>query len=271
MAPRPANGDPVRGIALLRDLDRVEPHAADRRGDAAAFVERRLPPAASRDVRRRPISRRPMPPASSSAVQVNSTSRRRPGIGSLAGSRPAARAASAEEPDDAELHRDHALHVDGAAAVDVAVDEIGRERVVGPAVRRRRDDVEMRQEQERLATGPIATQPGMDRSASRERLRLISGSRPASRRMSPMCRAATSSWSGASGGGGLIDGIRIRSRSVATSRSVASSQAAWSSSRDGAPRFVVTTRPPASQAIDDAERRSPPSTTATTISTSRRP
>ena len=35
------------------------------------------------------------PPASSSAVQVNSTSRRRPGIGSLAGSRPAARAASA--------------------------------------------------------------------------------------------------------------------------------------------------------------------------------
>lgn len=34
------------------------------------------------------------PPASSSAVQVNRTSRRRPGIGSWAGSRPAARAAS---------------------------------------------------------------------------------------------------------------------------------------------------------------------------------
>ena len=40
VAPRPADGDPVGGEALLGDLDRVEPPPGDRRRDAAALVER---------------------------------------------------------------------------------------------------------------------------------------------------------------------------------------------------------------------------------------
>ncbi len=108
-----------------------------------------------------------MPPASSSAVHVNRTSRRRPGD-RVARRIEAGRARlGREQPHDAELHRDHRLHVDRAAAVDVAVDEVGRERVVGPALGRGRDDVEMREQQERLAAGAVAAQPGVDRATSR--------------------------------------------------------------------------------------------------------
>ena len=39
MAPRPADGDPVRGEPLLGDLDRVQPAAGDRGRDPAALVE----------------------------------------------------------------------------------------------------------------------------------------------------------------------------------------------------------------------------------------
>ena len=72
--------------------------------------------------------------------------------------------------DDAQLERDHALHVDRAAAVDVAVGDIGGERVVGPAIRRRRHDVEMGQQEERLATRPVAAQAGVDGAATRDGL-----------------------------------------------------------------------------------------------------
>ena len=40
MAPRAADGDPVGGIALLGDLDRVQAPAGDGHGDAAALVDR---------------------------------------------------------------------------------------------------------------------------------------------------------------------------------------------------------------------------------------
>jgi hypothetical protein len=49
-----------------------------------------------------------------------------------------------EEADDLELHRDLVLHVQRATAVQPAVRDVAREGVVGPAVERRRDDVEVR-------------------------------------------------------------------------------------------------------------------------------
>jgi hypothetical protein len=75
-----------------------------------------------------------------------------------------------EEPYDRELHRERALHVDRAAPPDVAVGDITAERIVGPALRRGRDDVEMGQEEQRLATGAVAAQPRADGSAAGERL-----------------------------------------------------------------------------------------------------
>ena len=39
-----------------------------------------------------------------------------------------------------------------------------------PALRRRGHDVEVRQEQERLAAGPVAAQAGVDRAATRDGL-----------------------------------------------------------------------------------------------------
>ena len=118
-----------------------------------------------------------------------------------------------EQAHDPELHRDHGLHVDRAAAVDVAVVEVGRERIVTPALGRRRHDIEMRQQEQRLAAGAVAAQPGVDGAASRRPARRsrVRGRPP--RAASRGARAMRVSPSGASGAGGLIDGIRIRSRS----------------------------------------------------------
>ena len=68
--------------------------------------------------------------------------------------------------DDAELQRDHALHVDRAAAPDVAVREVGRERLVGPALGRSRDDVEVREQQQRLAARAVAAEADVDGPAT---------------------------------------------------------------------------------------------------------
>jgi hypothetical protein len=61
------------------------------------------------------------------------------------------------------------LHVDRAAAPDVAVGDVAAERVVGPLLRRRRDHVEVREQQQRLAAGAVAAQPGGDRAATGDR------------------------------------------------------------------------------------------------------
>ena len=84
VAPRPMDVDPVRGEALLGDLDRVEPRAAHVDDDAAGLVDRRRRAQPVPGGRREP-ARAARPPASSSAVDVNRMSRRRPGIGSRAG------------------------------------------------------------------------------------------------------------------------------------------------------------------------------------------
>ena len=61
-----------------------------------------------------------------------------------------------DEPcEHAHLERDHALHVDGAAAVDIAVGDVRCERIVAPALGRA--DVEVGQEQQRIAAGADTT------------------------------------------------------------------------------------------------------------------
>ena len=97
-------------------------------------------------------------------------SRVRPGTGSDAGSRPAAPGLGREQPHDRQLHRDEVLHVDRAAAPDVAVGDVAGERVVGPPLRRRRHDVEMAEQQERLAAGPVAAEAGGHGAAARDGL-----------------------------------------------------------------------------------------------------
>ena len=127
-----------------------------------------------------------------------------------------------EQPNHRQLHRDHRLHVDRAAPVDVAVGDVGRERIVAPAIGRGRDDVEVRQQEERLAAGAVAAEPGEHAASAGYGFDDI-GSRPSAR--SSAARWLAASVSGPGGSGGLIDGMRIRSRSSATSSSCAADQA----------------------------------------------
>ena len=224
VAPRAADVDPVRREALLGDLDRVEPAAGDRHRHAAALVER-----AGRAQPLGPVLGDPARPGSAAGLLVGRA--REQDVAAQAGDRvarriEAGRAGLGDEPlDDAELHRDHVLHVDRAAAVDVAVGDVGRERVVGPALRRRRDDVEVRQQEERLAAGPVAAQPGVDRAAARHRLDDLRLAGPsAAQAVLEVARDAQSRRRARRVGGGLIDGIRMRSRRVSTSRSWAAAQ-----------------------------------------------
>ena len=109
----------------------------------------------------------------------------------------------------------------------------------------------------------------MDRPASGHRLE-----RPRARgrhlaSSAAMWRAATSSRSGASGAGGLIDGIRISSRSVSTSRSVGRRPGRRRRARATArPRPCVTGRS-RSRAIT-SPMTNPPNTSARTIAQQQR-
>ena len=162
--PGPADGDPVGGVALLRDLDRVQADARDRRGDAAALVE-----AAGRPQPLGPMLGDPLRAGEATGLLVGGAgeqdvapkSRDRVPRRVQAGRPGLAR----QQADDTELHRDHVLHVDRAAAVDVAVGDLGLEWIVAPAIGRRRHDVEVREQQERLAACAVAAQPHVDRPA----------------------------------------------------------------------------------------------------------
>ena len=136
VAPGARDVDPVRREALLRDLDRVQPLAADRHRHATALVDGagRLQPV--RPVRGDPASAvdRPRLLVGRAGEQdVAAQARDRIGRGIEAG-----RARLLDQPlDDAELERDHPLHVDRAATVDVAVGDVRRERVVASSDPRR--------------------------------------------------------------------------------------------------------------------------------------
>ena len=125
------------------------------------------PAARSQSGRSRAIHLAPAsPPASSSAAAVNSTSRRRPGIGSRAGSSPAARASATSRRMTPSSIAIRSFMSTAPRPYDVAAGDVGGERIVRPALRRRRDDVEVREQQDRLATGPVAAQPDVDRAAT---------------------------------------------------------------------------------------------------------
>ena len=165
MAPRAADVDPVRSEPLLGHHDRVEAHAA------ACTVTPphsfRAPAARSQSGRWTASQRAPsVAPASSSAAHVNSTSRRRPGIGSDRGVASRGPGFAGEALDDTELERDHALHVDRPTAVDVAVVDVRGERVVRPALRGGRDDVEVRHQQEGLIARALSSETDMHRAAT---------------------------------------------------------------------------------------------------------
>ena len=164
----------------------------------------------------------------------------------VAGRVQAGRARLGREPlDDAELQRDHALHVDRAAAVDVAVGEVGRERVVGPALGRRRHDVEVRQQQQRLAARPVAAQPDVDRAATGHGLDDLGPQARPRAGAGDVARRAQLAVGRGRVGGGLTDGIRMRSRSVSTSVSWAAAQSSAVTWLDG-PAATGVTRPNAS-------------------------
>src|SRR5699024_6565028 len=58
---------------------------------------------------------------------------------------------------DRQHHRVEVLHVDGSASVEIAVDDVGRDRVMAPVARLRGYDVEVAVNQQwRFAAGVIA-------------------------------------------------------------------------------------------------------------------
>ena len=195
MAPRPADGDAVGGEALLGDLDRVEPPAGDGRRHAAALVDR-----AGRPDPLGPVLGDPFRAGEAARLLVGRAGEQ--DVAPQARDRVAGRVETGrprlggEQPDDTELHRDHRLHVDRAATVDVAVVDVRRERIVRPALGRRRDDVEVRQEEERLAAGAVAAQAHVDRAATGFRFDDLRARGPSSARSAAMRRATRSSPSG---------------------------------------------------------------------------
>ena len=104
-----------------------------------------------------------------------------------------------EEPDHAELERDHVLHVDRAASVDVAVGDLPVERVVCPLVEWRRHHVEVRQQEERFAARAVAPEANVHGAATGDRLHdfgaqtnVIEGARDVPRR--PKLTVARRRW-----------------------------------------------------------------------------
>ncbi len=168
VAPRPADRDAIGGEALLGDLDRVEPAPGDGRRDAAAFVE-----GAGRPEPFGPVLGDPFRAGQATRLLVGRA--REEDIAAEPGDRVAGRIEAGRPrlggqlAHDAELHRDHRLHVDRAAPVDVAVADVGGERIVRPAFGGSRHDVEVRQEEQWIAAGAIAAQADVHRAATRVR------------------------------------------------------------------------------------------------------
>ena len=220
VAPRPADGDPVGGVALLGDLDRVEPPAGDRRRHAAALVERtgRAQPV-------RAVVDDPRGAGRPARLLVGRAGEQ--DVAAQAGDRVAGRVEAGgarpvgQQPDDARAPSRPCPSCrprrGRRRSRRRGRRRTGRASSAPPAPARRRG---AEQEQEGLAAGSVAAEAGVDRSHGRGPARRSPGARPASSRRPARCRAAISSPSGASGGGGLTERIRIRSRSVSTSRSV---------------------------------------------------
>ncbi len=135
VAPRAVDRDPVGLAALLGGHDRVEAAAGQVHGHAARLVER-----AGGQEHLGPVVHQPLDALRAACLLVGGA--REQDVAAEAGDRVAGRVeaggtgAPREQRHDHELHRDHRLHVHGAATPDVAVGDLRRERRVRPAGRR---------------------------------------------------------------------------------------------------------------------------------------
>ena len=158
VAPGPSNRDPVSDQALLGNLDRVEPAAGELDRDAAAFIQRTggAEPLG-------PVRGDPARALHTAGLFVGGRGEEQvPGqAGDRVDGRVTARGTRLvrEHPDHRELEGHHALHVDGTATPHVAVVHVATERIVGPELRRRGDDVEVREQEQRRTARPVAAQP----------------------------------------------------------------------------------------------------------------
>ena len=199
VAPRAADGDAVRGEALLGDLDRVEPAPGDGRRHAAAFVD-----GAGRAQPLRPVLGDPF--RAGQAARLLVCGAREQDVASetrdrvAGGVEPGGPRLGGEQPDDPELHRDHRLHVDRAATVDVAVLRC-RRRTDACVQRSGGAGTTSRCDSRRNGSPPVPSprrrtwtepRPGSGSTTS--------GSSPISASMAAIRRATRSSPSGASGG-----------------------------------------------------------------------
>ena len=169
MAPGPADREAIDGIALLGDPDRIEPPAAERRCDCAGLVDRGRGPDELRSLGDDPadaVEAARLLVGGAREQDVPAQSRDRVG-GGVAADRAGLRR---EHPDDGQLHREEVLHVDRATSPDVGVGDVPIEGPVGPQVGGRRDDVEMAEEEERVAAGAVATQPRDHRTTAGHQL-----------------------------------------------------------------------------------------------------
>ncbi len=154
----PAGAHPRPDDSLLRDLDGVDPPAADRHRVAADLVECRgggPAIAGKEEVRalRHPVSRTVRP------ARLFVGDRRKDQVAAPLTAGPL------ERQHDAQLHGDHVLHIDCAAPPDHAVDQLSAERVARPRLAVDRDDIHVRQEdQRRLGVGHRRGQPGEART-----------------------------------------------------------------------------------------------------------
>ncbi len=165
----PADGDLEAMEALLGDLDRVEAPRSYLDADAAGFGQAGIGLEEPRFVVDDPGD---APVAACLLVGGAGED----DVASQAGDRVAGRIEAcggclAREPKhDLQFHGRHALHVHGAATVDVAVGDLAREGVVRPSLRVGRHDIEVSQEEERAPARAVAPEACDDVAAAWIRL-----------------------------------------------------------------------------------------------------
>ena len=170
VAPRAVDVDPEDLEALLGDLDRVEPAAAELHGDAAGLVE-----GAGGAERVGSVLREPARALATAGLLVGGAGVEdvavQAGDGVAGGVQAGGPRLTREQEHDLRLQRHHLLHVHGASTPDIAVRDVGGERVVRPAVGGvRRDDIEVAEKQERVTAGAVAAEADGHVAAARRRL-----------------------------------------------------------------------------------------------------
>ena len=198
VASRPAHGRAELAHLLLGHLDRVGADAADVEREAAHLAERVTH---SRQRLWMLLSQEPRAEVAARLL-----------VREHAEDEPSRRhGALLLRPQECRDHHRHArLHVEGAAAPDLAVDELGRERRMRPLLTSGRHDVDVAVEQERRAA-VLTAQPRDEIRDARGR-----GRRARSRPRPPARSAWTCSTHARSLPGGFVVSYRMRSRSSST-------------------------------------------------------